>query len=222
MKQHKRRAWSDREVKVLESLVNKGLSWKDLAMKLNSACNTSRTEKACKNKAQALWELIHTNSVMLFTKEDEKKTAEFLRRTLSVRKPEGPSMCLWTAIELALLSELKSEPNMTWDMRAETFNTIMGTSRTGKALKERAAKERAATMQAPVGIAHVDDAGAVEVCESGSGDWCKPLPVQEVERQAMAFTVSAFYEACDGSFNDLLVDVVPLPDTTWNPYQAPC
>jgi len=189
MKQHKRgKSWSVTEVKVLQSLINKGLSWKDVAIKLNSACVTARTAKACKNKAQALWELIHTNSVMLFTKEDEKKTAEFLRRTLSV--------------------------------------TIMGTSRTGKALKERAAKERAGKMKAPVGIAHVvDDAGAAEVCESGSDDWYKALPKPEVQQQAMASTVcassEACAEACDIDFQALLAVGVALPDTTWNPYQKP-
>jgi len=221
MKQHKRgTSWSDLEVKELQGLVNKRLSWNDVAIELNIACTTARTAKACKNKAQALWERIHTNSVMVFTEEDKKKTAEFLRRTLSVRKPEGPSMCLWTADELALLSELTSK-NMTWDKRAACFNAVMGTKRTGKALKERAAK-----MKALVGIAHVvKNAEFAEVCEFDSDYWYKALPEQEVQQQAMASTVcassEACAEACDIDFQALLAVGVALPDTTWNPYQKP-
>ena len=53
-------------------------------------------------------------------------------------------------------------------------------------------------------------------------DKIQNMPTSEIAGAAVSAFSEACAVACDADFHHLLVDFVPLPATTWNPYQEPC
>ena len=117
----------------------------------------------------------------------------------------------WTTKETECLKGLLSLDYLSWPQRAVLLNNECNSSRTGDGLRQHHLK-----MQKEIREKERQD----------FDEFIENMPLSEKERQDFDEFMDVIQNetagAAVGDFDHLLVDVAPLPATTWNPYEKLC